>query len=127
MCRFEHIIGVELVKRHWRGGLYVVVTSSQPPHKVEVRLPCCPWPRCAGMLRVTLNMRGCTTVPAQPLAPRDLWPLGVPADCARAAVLRDMASPAAPGESGCPVQFCEMPEIQAQELVAEVLDCVARV
>lgn len=39
-CRFEHIIGVELVRGHWRGGLYVVVTASQPPHKVEVRYLC---------------------------------------------------------------------------------------
>lgn len=39
-CRFQDIVGVELVKGHWRGGLYVVVTASQPPHKVEVRFKC---------------------------------------------------------------------------------------
>lgn len=36
-CRFEHILSVELSKGHWLKGVFVVVTCSRPPHKLEVR------------------------------------------------------------------------------------------
>eukprot|EP00892_Ulva_mutabilis_P012180 jgi/Ulvmu1/9334/UM050_0084.1 len=58
VVRFEHVISVELAKGHWRGGLYVVLATSHPPHKLE---------------------------------------------------------------------FCEMPEVQAEELVAEILNRIGQV
>lgn len=43
--RFEHVLSVELSKGHWLRGVYVVVTCSKHPHKLEVCINISPPPR----------------------------------------------------------------------------------
>jgi hypothetical protein len=101
-CRFENILSVELSKGHWMKGVYVVINSSRSPHKLEV----CPLP-CLHL------QHGCEP-PALHCSNRSAC-----AACMVQAGTRGIRCILA-------LQVCELAEPHAEEMVAEILDCMAK-